>query len=36
MVRIELLYLDGCPGHEALLPRLRALLDALRAAAQRG
>ena len=27
MVRIELLYFDGCPGHEAFLPRLRALLD---------
>jgi hypothetical protein len=27
MMRIELLYLDGCPGHEAFLPRLRALLD---------
>jgi len=27
VVRIELLYVDGCPGHEALLPRLRALLD---------
>ena len=24
-MRIELLYFDGCPGHEALLPRLRAL-----------
>jgi hypothetical protein len=23
---IELLYFDGCPNHEALLPRLRALL----------
>jgi hypothetical protein len=25
-VRIELLYFDGCPNHEALLPRLRELL----------
>jgi hypothetical protein len=23
---IEVLYFDGCPGHHALLPRLRALL----------
>jgi hypothetical protein len=23
MVRIELLYVEGCPGHEPLLPRLR-------------
>lgn len=23
---IEVLYFDGCPGHEALLPRLRDLL----------
>lgn len=23
---VELLYFDGCPNHEALLPRLRALL----------
>jgi hypothetical protein len=26
-VRIEVLYFDGCPNHEALLPRLRELLD---------
>ena len=26
-MRIELLYFDGCPNHEALLPRLRAILD---------
>jgi hypothetical protein len=26
-VRIEVLYFDGCPSHEALLPRLRELLD---------
>jgi hypothetical protein len=26
-VRVELLYFDGCPNHEALLPRLRSLLD---------
>jgi hypothetical protein len=25
-VQIELLYFDGCPNHEALLPRLRELL----------
>jgi len=25
---IELLYFDGCPSYEALLPRLRELLDA--------
>jgi hypothetical protein len=25
-VRIELLYFDGCPNHEALLSRLRAVL----------
>jgi hypothetical protein len=27
-VRIELLYFDGCPSYEALLPALRALLAA--------
>jgi hypothetical protein len=26
-VTIELLYFDGCPGREVLLPRLRELLD---------
>jgi hypothetical protein len=26
-MRVELLYFDGCPSHEALLPHLRALLD---------
>lgn len=26
-MRIELLYFDGCPNHEALLPHLRELLD---------
>jgi hypothetical protein len=26
-MKIELLYFDGCPNHEALLPRLRGLLD---------
>jgi hypothetical protein len=26
-VKIEVLYFDGCPNHEALLPRLRGLLD---------
>jgi len=25
-VRIEVLYFDGCPGHERLMPRLRELL----------
>lgn len=25
-MKIELLYFDGCPSHEALLPRLRELL----------
>ena len=27
-MRIEVLFFDGCPNHEALLPRLRALLAA--------
>jgi hypothetical protein len=26
-VKIEVLYFDGCPNHEALLPHLRELLD---------
>ncbi len=26
-MKIELLYFDGCPGHDALLPRLRELLE---------
>ena len=26
-MKIEVLYFDGCPNHEALLPRLRELLD---------
>jgi hypothetical protein len=26
-MRIELLYFDGCPNHEALLPRLRERLE---------
>jgi hypothetical protein len=26
-MRIELLYFSGCPSHEALLPRLRTLLE---------
>lgn len=25
-MKVELLYFDGCPNHEALLPRLRELL----------
>src|SRR3954453_11319793 len=25
-VRLEVLYFDGCPGHEALMPRLRMLM----------
>lgn len=27
-MRIEVLYFDGCPNYETLLPRLRALLSA--------
>lgn len=27
VTRIELLYLDGCPGHERLLPLVRRLAD---------
>lgn len=27
-MKVELLYLDGCPNHEALLPRLRDLIEA--------
>src|SRR5207302_1200254 len=26
-VKVEVLYFDGCPNHEQLLPRLRELLD---------
>jgi hypothetical protein len=26
-MKLELLYCDGCPNHEALLPRLRELID---------
>ena len=26
-MKVELLFFDGCPNHEALLPRLRALLN---------
>ncbi len=26
-MKVELLYFDGCPSYEKLLPRLRALLD---------
>jgi hypothetical protein len=26
-MRVEVLYFDGCPSHEALMPRLRELLD---------
>jgi hypothetical protein len=26
-VRIEVLYFDGCPNHEALLPRLREIME---------
>lgn len=25
-MRVEVLYFDGCPGHEALMPRLRQLM----------
>ncbi len=28
-MRVELLYFDGCPSYEMLLPRVRALLDEL-------
>jgi len=31
-VKIEVLYFDGCPKHEALLPRLRELLEQAHAA----
>ncbi len=27
VMRVEVLYFDGCPGHETLLPRLRDLMD---------
>ena len=27
-MKVELLFFDGCPNHEALLPRLRALMKA--------
>jgi hypothetical protein len=27
-MKVEVLFFDGCPNREALLPRLRALLDA--------
>jgi hypothetical protein len=27
MVKVELLYFDGCPGYEELRPRLERLLD---------
>ena len=26
-MRVEVLYFDGCPNHERLMPRLRELLD---------
>jgi hypothetical protein len=26
LVKLEVLYFDGCPGHEALMPRLRELM----------
>ena len=26
-MKIELLYFDGCPNYEALVPRLRAILE---------
>lgn len=31
---VELLYFDGCPNHEALLPRLRELMDGADVSAQ--
>jgi hypothetical protein len=33
-VRVELLYFDGCPNHEALVPRLEQLLEAAGVPAQ--
>jgi hypothetical protein len=33
-VTVELLYFDGCPNHEALLPHLEQLLRAAHAPAQ--
>jgi len=27
VMKVEVLYVDGCPNHEALLPHLRELLD---------
>jgi hypothetical protein len=32
-VKIEVLYFDGCPNHEQLLPRLGELLDQIQVAA---
>jgi hypothetical protein len=29
-MKVELLYFDGCPNHDALVPHLRRLLDAHR------
>jgi hypothetical protein len=34
IVTVEVLYFDGCPNHEALLPRLRELLDEAQLPAQ--
>ena len=31
-MKIEVLYFDGCPNHEVLLPRLRELLDQVQVA----
>jgi hypothetical protein len=33
-LKIELLYFDGCPNHEALLPRLREIVGDLGVAAE--
>ena len=31
-MKIEVMYFDGCPNHEVLLPRLRELLDQVQVA----
>ncbi|MGA9370437.1 MAG: hypothetical protein WBV53_01160 [Solirubrobacterales bacterium] len=33
-MKVELLYFDGCPSYQRLLPRLRALVDELAPAAE--
>jgi len=32
-MRVEVLYFDGCPNHEVVLPHLRELLDSAGASA---